>query len=410
MLAKASGKIDLEGLWGFRDRATSNWNDAGSTAGLTGMGITTVHGLGSIAAPQKVKITDWHTKNDRVVDAKSVVIATGSEPMIPKIQGITESGYWIPRDAVAARQVPEHLIILGAGPVGSEFATIYSKIGSRVTLVTTNPQILPQCPDEAAKRVHQSLEALGVTVRTNTQATSVQRTDSKVTLTLNDNSTIEGTELLVATGRTTRTKGMGLASLGVPEGQPVAVDAHMHATAVADGWLYAIGDTNGIGNTTHMGMYEATICAQHILSSSSISATIVPGTDTAPPQLRDTIPQTCFTSPQVSWVGLSLSAAQKRGITDARQIAVETGAPGTHSYLYAEDYSGWAAWTIQASTGKILGACFVGTGGQANLLHASTVAVSAGLTWMQMVHCVPSFPTLSEAYQLLVGACVAEKW
>lgn len=236
--AGSGGKVDLEGLWAYRDRTTSSWVDEGNAAGLTEMGITVVHGAASIPAPQKVKITDWHTKTDRVVDARAIVIATGSEPMIPKIKGLADSKYWIPRDAVSARQVPKHLIILGSGPVGTEFATIYAQLGSRVTLVTTRPQILHICVDEAARRVHESLEKMGVTIKTGMQTTEVQRTGDKVVLTLTDGTTIEGTELLIATGRTTRTVGMGLTQFNIQEGRPIDVDDQMHAKAVSDGWLY----------------------------------------------------------------------------------------------------------------------------------------------------------------------------
>ena len=402
----SGGNIDLEGLWAYRDRTTSSWVDEGNVVGLGELGVTVVHGAGSLAGPQKVKITDWHSKKDVVVSARSVVIATGSEPFIPPVKGLAESRFWIPRDAVSARQVPDHLIILGGGLVGSEFATVYSQIGSRVTLITTNTRILPIVVEEAAKRVHQSLEKLGVDIRVGMETTEVRRDGARVTVTLMDGSTVEGTEILVAAGRRTRTTGMGLTALGVQEGSPVEVDEQMDAKAVADGWLYAIGDTNGIGNTTHMGMYEATICAQHILAGAGKQ--IVPGTDKATANLRDTIPQTCFTQPQVSWVGLSLSQAQARGI-DAKEVSVETGGPGTHSYLYAEDYRGWAQWVVEAPTGKLLGAVFVGSG-VANLLHASTVAIVGGMTWQQLLHAVPSFPTLSEAYNLLIQECLSTAW
>lgn len=398
--------LDLKGLWDYRDRTTSSWNDEANAAMLGDLGVKVVHGMGSLAGPRNVNIKDWHTGDSVQVAATAVVIATGSEPIVPDIEGVVESRYWTPRDAVSARHVPAHLIILGAGPVGSEFATVYVQLGSKVTLVTRRSRVLPSVVAKASRRVRQGLEALGVTVMTDVEPRKVQRDGERVVVTLSNGRTVEGTELLVAAGRKTRTTGMGLTALGVPEAGPVHVDQHMRATAVTDNWLYAIGDTNGIGNTTHMGVYEATICAQRILAAAG--KPIIPGTDRTPANLKDTIPQTCFTHPQVSWVGLSLAEAHSRGL-DAREVAVQTGGPGTHSYLHAEGYEGWAMWVVEVSTGKILGAVFVGQG-VANLLHASTVAVATGLTWMQMLHAVPSFPTLSEAYNLLVQECLSTKW
>ncbi|KAK5701069.1 Pyridine nucleotide-disulfide oxidoreductase, dimerization domain [Elasticomyces elasticus] len=401
-----SDVIDLQGLWGFRDRATFNWNDTGNSEMLERLGVVVVHGSGSLQSAQKVVIRDWYSDESVDIEAKSVVIATGSESKIPPVNGLTDAKFWTPREAVSAREVPPHLVIFGAGPVGSEFATIYSQLGSRVTLVTTGAQILPGMVSRAAKTVHDSLVKMGVEIRVDAHATEVQRREGKVIIGFSDGSKLEGSEILIATGRKTRTTGIGLTAFSIQEAVPVAVDQHMRAKDIAGGWLYAIGDTNGIGNTTHMGMYEATICAQHIIGKSG--KTIVPGTDSALPQLRDTVPQTCFTEPQVSWVGQSLAQATGKGI-EAKEISVETGGPGTHSYLYAENYTGWAQWVIEVKTGKLLGAVFVGKG-VANLLHASTVAIVGGMTWQQMLHAVPSFPTLSEAYNLLVQQSLSTEW
>lgn len=98
----------------------------------------------------------------------------------------------------------------------------------------------------------------------------------------------------------------------------------------------------------------------------------------------------------------------EKGI-DAREVSVQTGGPGTHSYLHADNYSGWAQWVIDVKTSKLVGATFVGKG-VANLLHASTVAIACGLTWQQMLHAVSSFPTLSEAYHLLVQQSLSTQW
>jgi pyruvate/2-oxoglutarate dehydrogenase complex dihydrolipoamide dehydrogenase (E3) component len=395
--------VHRKGLWDYRDRTTFSWKDEGTVNALESLHISVVHGYGSLVGPNKVKVTDWHSQKSVEVQARSVLVATGSEPIIPQAVTSANAQFWIPRDAVSAREVPEHLIILGAGPVGVEFATIYARLGSRVTLVSRGPRILPGVLQEASERVQHSLDGLHVELKLQSGLTHVRQVETGVVVELDDGTEIAGTKLLVAVGRKPRTIGMGLAAFGIEEGEIIDVDEHLRAKAVADGWLYALGDTNGLVATTHMGMYEATICTQHIIEQNGKQ--IIPETGRMLPQIRDTIPQTCFTEPQISWVGMSLQKAQGKGL-DAQAVTVETGGPGTHSYLHAEDYNGFAQWVIQRDTGKILGATFVGKRA-ADLLHASTVAVVSGCTWQSMLHAVPSFPTLSEAYSLLVQACLA---
>lgn len=118
----------------------------------------------------------------------------------------------------------------------------------------------------------------------------------------------------------------------------------------------------------------------------------------------DATPQVVFSDPQVAWVGLSAKQAQQKGLK-AREVSVKMQGPGT--FLHAEGYDGWAQWVVEEG-GRIVGAVFVGR--EVNdLLHASTVAIVNGLSWRQMFHAVPSFPTPSEVYTSLVEACAASE-
>jgi pyruvate/2-oxoglutarate dehydrogenase complex dihydrolipoamide dehydrogenase (E3) component len=118
----------------------------------------------------------------------------------------------------------------------------------------------------------------------------------------------------------------------------------------------------------------------------------------------DALPQVVFSDPQVAWVGLSAEQAQRNGL---RVCEVSTKMQGPGTFLHAENYDGWAQWVVEDG-GRIVGATFVGRE-VADLLHPSTVAVVNGLTWLQMFHAVPSFPTVSEVYHNLVEACAASE-
>jgi pyruvate/2-oxoglutarate dehydrogenase complex dihydrolipoamide dehydrogenase (E3) component len=117
------------------------------------------------------------------------------------------------------------------------------------------------------------------------------------------------------------------------------------------------------------------------------------------------VPQVVFSDPQVAWVGLSAEQAKGKGLK-VREVSAKMAGPGT--FLHAEDYDGWAQWVVEDVTGRIVGATFVGRE-VADLLHPSTVAVTNSLSWMQMFHAVPSFPTVSEVYHNLVEACAASE-
>jgi pyruvate/2-oxoglutarate dehydrogenase complex dihydrolipoamide dehydrogenase (E3) component len=249
--------VDMEGMWKRRDMFTKNWDDTANVKMMQGAGVQVVHGFGAIVGARKVSVTSWHGEKEVVeVEAKlAVVVATGSEPVIPDIEGLKEAGFWTPREAVSAREVPEHLIVLGAGAVGTELATAYREFGSKVTLVV-HGKVLPKCVPEARKRVEESLKRSGIDVRVGVSVKSAQREGGKVTLALSDG-VVVGTEILIATGRRARTVNMGLEKVGAePNGALVDVDESMVAKSVSSGCLYVAGDPNGIAPTTHMGRYQ----------------------------------------------------------------------------------------------------------------------------------------------------------
>jgi pyruvate/2-oxoglutarate dehydrogenase complex dihydrolipoamide dehydrogenase (E3) component len=415
--SEAEAKVDLKGVWDRRDNFTKRWDDAANVKMMEGAKVDVVRGFGGIVGERRVGVRAWDQgrggyvgEEDAVVfEAKmAVVIATGSMPVIPEIEGLVEVGYWTPREAVSAREVPEHLIVLGAGAVGVEMATAYAGFGARVTLVS-HSGVLPRVCEEARRRVEGGLKAVGVDVRSD-GAKSVKRENGKVTLTLASGDSVFGTEILVAVGRKARTVGMGLNKVGTPsEGAWIQVDESSCALSVKEGWLYAAGDPNGVSLTTHMGRYQAIITANSIVAKSKGVYTneIVEGgfSRISRKPTVDAVPQVVFSDPQVAWVGLSASAAKEKKL-NVREVSAKMAGPGT--FLHTEDYDGWAQWVVENGTGRIFGAIFVGRD-VADLLHASTVAVATGLSWKQMFHAVPSFPTVSEIYHNLVEACAASE-
>ena len=388
--------IRPEGTWKRRDAIVKNWEDTAYIDILEGGDVTVVHGLGKLVGEKKVAIVDWHSKESiEVVARKAVVFGTGSEPVIPKIDGLQQVSYWTPREAVSASEVPDHLIVLGAGVVGTELATAYRQLGSKVTLLSRASRILPKVALEASKRVQAALTKNGVDIRLNASPTSVKQDGSKLTVLMADGSLVEGSVVLVAAGRRARVDGLNLDSLGIDVSHGyIPVDESLCVVSLP--WLYAPGDAGGRGHTTHEGHYHGVVAGAAIIAKVKGTYEKEVGSPFSMLSIKASskaIPQVVFTNPQVAIVGLNLEQARQKGMK-VREISMAMSAPGV--MIHSEGYDGWVQWVMDEA-GKLIGATFVGTD-VVNLLHATTVAITAGLTWQQMYHAIPSFPTMTDVF------------
>ncbi|CAG5158240.1 uncharacterized protein ALTATR162_LOCUS5053 [Alternaria atra] len=343
-------KLDVDAIFERRDRIVDSWDDNNWISISNGpSGATLVRGFARIAGVKKVSIQPHGEEQRYLLDANiAVIVATGSSHVVPSIPGIEnlEEGkeLWINRDAVAANTVPEHLIILGAGPVGCEMATFYSAVGSQVVLVSSTAEILPKIEPQAASIVREPLD-----------------TD---------------------------------ATLAVP------------VSGSTEDWLYAVGDVNGLAPTTHMGVYQARIASNAILSSvqnNQPSIKINPPigfTVTEAKRFQNTFPQVIFTEPNISTVGHTFASAQAAGLK-VRAIDSDFSIPG--AWLYGDGQPGWARWVIEEETDRLVGATFCCVEGS-EFVNASQVAISQCLSLREMVHVVPPFPTRGEIWSYLLNA------
>lgn len=402
--AEKKSVINREGAWTRRDFFTKNWDDTVAIGVMKRAGVDVCRGFGRIVGIKQVGVKPWGGEEIEFEAEHAVVVSTGSEPVIPDIPGLPEAKPWTPREAVSASCVPEHLVVVGAGPVGTELATAYRQLGSKVTLVAGNTRILPKFEPEASKRILASLEKSGVEVVLGTQVTGVKREGENVIASLSTGIDIQGTEILIATGRKARTTGMNLESLGLTGGTALATDDTMLVTGMKQSWLYAIGDPNGIAPLTHMSKYQGKIGGDSIVARAKDAMEGKPSSQPfsmlSSGASQGAIPQVTFSDPQIASVGMTLKAAKEAGL-EVREAAVKMAGPGT--FLHAEGYDGWAQWVVK-DDGRLLGATFVGRD-VTELLHASTVAIVGKMTVEQLWHAIPAFPTMSETYVSLLEAC-----
>jgi pyruvate/2-oxoglutarate dehydrogenase complex dihydrolipoamide dehydrogenase (E3) component len=267
-----------DGVWSWRDWMTSDWDDAGQLAWLEEQRIRFVRGEGRVARPGVVEAGGEEVPYDRLV------LATGSRPAIPPLEGLDGVEYWTNREATSAHEVPASLAVLGGGPVGAELAQFYARMGSRVTVLERGPRLLGRVHADAGELMAEIFRGDGIDVRI---GVGVERVEPGIRLHLSDGTTLETERLLVATGRQPNVEGLGLEHLGLEiSRRGIEVDERLRAAEN----VWAIGDVNGIALFTHVGKYQARVAAADVA-----------GRD-ARADYR-AIPAGIFTDPEVGTVG-----------------------------------------------------------------------------------------------------------
>jgi dihydrolipoamide dehydrogenase len=378
-----SGELDVQAALDRRDEVIHDLDDSSQLPWLEERSIELFRGPGTLDGERRVKVGD-----DVLTARRAVVVATGSDATIPPIDGLREATPWDNREATTSKRVPESLVVLGGGPVGSEMAQAWRSFGVDVALVEAVDRLLPNEEPFAGEQVAGALRERGVDVRTGTKASAVRGESGEVTVELEHGGSVSGEELLVAIGRTARTAGIGLESVGVEVDRWLEVDDQLRVGG--SDWLYGVGDVNGRSLLTHMGKYQGRIAADHIL-----------GRDVAATADRQGSPRVTFTDPEVAAAGRTLAAAQEDGV-NARAVDVETSGTAGASF-HGRNTPGTTRIVVDEDRRVIVGATFVGAE-TAEFLHAATIAIVGEVPLDELWHAVPAYPTRSEVWLKLMEA------
>jgi dihydrolipoamide dehydrogenase len=403
-------RLELEPVLARRDKFTSNHDDSTQVEWAEGVGITVVRGFGRLAGERVVEVDRPDRPPMRLTARHAVVLATGTCPAIPPIPGLREAQPWTSRDVTNLHEVPDRIVVVGGGVVGCEAATWLAGLGARVTLVVRDERLLSRNEPFAGDLVADGLREAGVDIRLGASLTEVRRdgTDTpreghlrgaEVTVVV-DGEQIVADEILVAAGRTPRSEGLGLSTVGLEEGGYVPTDDAMRVAGVPGDWLYAVGDLTGRALLTHMGKYQARVCGDVIAAKAAGSPT--DGPRFAATSDHGLVPQVTFTDPQVASVGLTEAEAVASGAA-VRSVSYDLGSIAGASLL-RENYKGRARLVVDVATETLLGATFVGPE-VGELLHAATVAAVAKVPLDVLWHAVPSYPTAAEIWLRLL-----EEW
>jgi dihydrolipoamide dehydrogenase len=390
----ATGALAVDEVLKRRDKFASHWKDDGQLPWLRDHDIDLIRGPGRLSGVREVTVETEGTP--RTLHARrAVAICTGSDPLVPDIPGLRAAKPWTNREAISAARVPESLAVIGGGAVGCELASAWRSLGADVTMIIREERPLPQMETFAGDAILGALRALGIRVVTETTVVEAgRRADGSVDVTLGDGAGVHAQELLVATGRTPRTRGLGLEVVGIGPGQWIEVDDHLRVRAVADGWLYAAGDVTHRALLTHMGKYQARICGDVIAAGDD-------GAATCPAAIADSIavPRVVFTDPEVASVGRTEAAAREEKV-NVKVVDFDIGQVAG-ARLHSDSYHGQARLVVDDDRHVIVGATFVGRG-VSELLHAATIAIVGEVTLDRLRHAVPAFPTISEVWLRLL--------
>jgi pyruvate/2-oxoglutarate dehydrogenase complex dihydrolipoamide dehydrogenase (E3) component len=364
--AAATAQVDVKAALAWRDYMVSNHTDTGQQAWLASKGIDLLRGTGKLAGTGAVEVDGVrHT-------ARHVVVATGSDAVIPPVPGLRGlDGVWTNREVTAMEAVPRHLLILGGGPVGAEMAQAVRRLGGEVTLVEGASHVLGREPAPLGVALGEVLRRDGVGLILGMQATAARRDGDDFVLTIEGGKELRGDHLLAATGRRPRMP-EGLDTVGVTAGpHGIPVDAHLQVGER----LWAIGDVTGIRLLTHVGKYQGEVVASNILGE--------------PREAHyEAIPDVVYTDPQAASVG----ATQAPFSVTVPLSGVAKLATYTHAYASS------LGFLTLLSDGDLL------TGGYAlgpeagEWMQQAVLAVRAQVPLSVLRDVIQPFPTFSEIF------------
>src|SRR6266851_9472261 len=318
-----TGQLDTSAAFAQRDYMTSGWRDDGQLGWLESKGIRLIRGTGRLTGERAVEVETADGATRPLRAARAVVLATGSSPVIPPIPGLDEARPWDNRTVTSTKELPRRLLVLGGGAIGAEMAQAFKRLGSEdVVVLEGSERLLAREEPFAGQELRAAFEAEGITVVTGVRVTAARRLGSggPVAAKVADGREFTGDEILVAVGRRPATAGIGLEHVGLEPGRTVRVNGQLRAAGVDGGWLYAIGDCNGLALLTHMGKYHGRIAASVIL-----------GRETADVASHGIVPRVTFTDPQVCAVGRTAAEARAAGLR-ITEVNTPTGdVPGAYT-------------------------------------------------------------------------------
>ena len=360
-----------------RDVVARGRDDAIAASGLEKQGVMLIRGRGVVTAAGVLEV------EGRQIGWTDLVLATGSQPVRPAIDGLDTVPTWTSDEALAATERPASLLVLGGGAVGCELAQLHARFGVRTVLVEAAPHLAGKEEPGIAAVLAEALRRDGVDVRTGVEVQRCEPTEAGLArVLLSDGTTLEVHRVLLAVGRTPTTQGLGLEALGIEpdERGALRVDGQCRVRGQQNVW--AVGDVTALAPFTHGASYQARIVADTLLGRSRRAD-------------YRAMPRAVYTDPAVASVGITRDQARSQGI-DAITAVMDLADVGRTTTEGTA--GGRLVLTADRARGILIGAAAIGPHAD-EWLGEATLAISAQVPLALLVEVVHPFPTFSEAYE-----------
>ena len=363
---------------GRRDDLASRRDDSDAAASIQQRGVALLRGSGRVTGPGRVDAGGCE------LGYGDLVVATGSSPLIPPVDGLAGVGPWTSDQALSATDYPASVVILGGGAVGCELAQLYAGFGVQVTLLEPAGQLAGDEDPALAVELAAVLRASGVSLRIGAGATRAELTpDRAARVLLDDGSAVEADRVVLAAGRRPTTDGLGLDALGVTAQKTGALSVDDHCRVQGQAHTWAAGDVTGIVPYTHGANYQARVVTSNLLGGDRQAD-------------YRAIPRVIYTDPPLASVGLTAAQARAAGVEVLTASMDLSKLPRASTDGTAH---GRLILVADAVRGVLVGAGAVGPAADSWIGEAA-LAIQARLPVTLLAEVVHPFPTFAEAYEI----------
>ena len=372
-------RIDLAAIADSVERVVAAIAPNDSVERFQRLGVTVLRAEARFTGPHTLRAADAEVRPRRFV------IATGSHPVVPPIPGLDQLPYLTNETVFANRALPEHLVVIGGGPIGIEMAQAHRRLGARVTVLDAGP-LLPRDDPELAGLLSERLIEDGIVLRPQVAIASATREDDGLTIRLADGDRITGSHVLIAAGRRPSIEALDLAAAGISaDRQGIIVDARLRTT---NRRAFAIGDVAGGPQFTHIALYHAGIVIRNALFRLPAKADY------------RTLPWVTYTDPELAQVGLT-EAAARQSLGDAMRVLRWPFADNDRAQT-ERDTAGLLK-VVTRRDGRVLGASILGAGA-GELILPWALAISQRLKIGALANLIVPYPTRGEAGKRAAGS------
>jgi pyruvate/2-oxoglutarate dehydrogenase complex dihydrolipoamide dehydrogenase (E3) component len=376
--------LDWAKLRDYRDYMIRHLDDTAQIDGYRKQGAIVIKGTARITGPGRLDVDGRHLSADHLI------VATGSTPLRPPIDGLDQVPVWTNREATTLTDIPGRAVFIGGSAVGVELGQFLARMGTQVTIVQRGPRLLDREDPGLGELVAKHLSADGIDLHVGAQARAVRRDGTDTVVELDDGTSVRTDVIVLAAGRTPNTAGLGLEAASVQAGLrgELAVNQHCQVT----GGLWALGDVTGVALFTHVAMYQARIVADTILGR---------------PRTADytAVPRVVFAQPEIAAVGLTTQQARQQGI-DVVTTQLDLADAITRPWTYETEPGGTLTLVADRQRRTLLGAWAISPlAGE--WIHTAALAIRHHLTIDNLADGIAQYPTYNEAITAAAEQLVA---